>query len=109
MPQGDFSPIFSKFFLLLCGRLFQKKHIGVIIDTNCNAWVILMAKTCDLHTHSVFSDGTFTPAELIDASIEAGLSAVALTDHNTVSGLSDFLKAGYDNPIEVVPGTEFTT
>ena len=55
-----------------------------------------MAKTCDLHTHSVFSDGTFTPAELIDAAIEAGLSALALTDHNTVTGLSDFLSASYE-------------
>ena len=68
-----------------------------------------LAKTCDLHTHSVFSDGTFTPAELIDAAIEAELSALALTDHNTVTGLSDFLTAAYDKPIEAVPGTEFTT
>ena len=40
-----------------------------------------MEKYCDLHTHSVFSDGTYTPAELIDAAIDAGLSALALTDH----------------------------
>ena len=45
--------------------------------------------TCDLHIHSVFSDGSYTPAELIDASVALGLSAVALTDHNTVDGLPD--------------------
>lgn len=68
-----------------------------------------MQKLCDLHTHSVFSDGTFTPAELIDSAIESGLSAVALTDHNTVTGLDDFVAAAKDKPIDIVPGIEFTT
>lgn len=66
-------------------------------------------KTCDLHTHSVYSDGTFTPAELIDGAIAAGLSAIAMTDHNTVSGLNEFIAAGEGKPIELVPGVEFTT
>lgn len=66
-------------------------------------------KTCDLHTHSVYSDGTFTPAELIDGAIDAGLSAIAMTDHNTISGLNEFAAAGEGKPIELVPGVEFTT
>lgn len=66
-------------------------------------------KTCDLHTHSVYSDGTFTPAELIDEAIGAGLSALAMTDHNTVSGLHDFTSAAQGKPIDIVPGIEFTT
>ena len=66
-------------------------------------------KTCDLHTHTNYSDGTFSPAELIDAAIKAGLSAIAQTDHNTVSGLNDFIAAGKDKPIDIVPGVEFTT
>ena len=68
-----------------------------------------MQKTCDLHTHSVYSDGTFTPSELIDAAVEAGISALALTDHNTVTGLSDFIASAEGKPLEIVPGTEFTT
>ena len=48
---------------------------------------------CDLHTHSVYSDGTSTPAELIAGAKEAGLAAIALTDHNTVAGLPPFLDA----------------
>ena len=52
-----------------------------------------MMKTCDLHTHSVYSDGTYTPNELIRAASKAGLSAVALSDHNTVAGLPSFLEA----------------
>ena len=45
----------------------------------------------DLHLHSNRSDGTLTPAEIITQAKALGLSAVALTDHNTVSGLPDFL------------------
>ena len=63
---------------------------------------------CDLHTHSVFSDGTYTPAELIDAAMAAGLSAIALTDHNTVDGLPDFLAAAAGKPILAIPGAEFS-
>lgn len=66
-------------------------------------------KTCDLHTHSVYSDGTFTPAELLEKAVESGLSALALTDHNTVSGLGDFTTAAQGKPIDIAPGVEFTT
>lgn len=62
---------------------------------------------CDLHTHSDHSDGTCTPAEVIALAREAGLQAVALCDHNTVSGLPEFLAAAQG--IEAVPGTEFST
>lgn len=63
---------------------------------------------CDLHTHSIYSDGTFTPAELIDGSIKAELSAVALTDHNTVEGLPHFINAACGKGIDIVLGTEFS-
>lgn len=63
----------------------------------------------DLHTHSTFSDGTLTPAELIKAAEEAQLSAVALTDHNTVAGLPDFLAASRASTVAAIPGTEFST
>lgn len=65
-------------------------------------------KICDLHTHSVFSDGTCTPTELIDMALEKGLSAIALCDHNTVDGLPEFLRAAAGKPIQAVPGAEFS-
>ncbi|MBQ3265183.1 MAG: PHP domain-containing protein [Ruminococcus sp.] len=68
-----------------------------------------MSAYCDLHTHSVYSDGTLTPEELVDAAVGAGLSALALTDHNTAAGLEDFARAAQGKPIEAVPGVEFTT
>lgn len=66
-------------------------------------------KICDLHTHSVFSDGTRTPEAIINECVKAGISAVALTDHNTVKGLFDFQTASKGKPIECVNGVEIST
>ncbi len=66
-------------------------------------------KYCDLHAHSVFSDGTKTPTELIREAERAGLSAVALTDHNSTHGLDEFLKAAQNSSVEGVAGVEFST
>jgi len=66
-------------------------------------------KTCDLHTHSHFSDGSLSPAELVIKAKELGLSALALTDHNTVAGLDEFVRAGEEYGLPVAPGCEFST
>lgn len=63
---------------------------------------------CDLHTHSIFSDGTATPEEVLDAAVDARLGAVALTDHNTVDGLPDFISAASGKNIDIVLGSEFS-
>lgn len=63
---------------------------------------------CDLHTHSVFSDGTYTPQMLIDEAISADISAIALTDHNTIDGLPDFISAAMEKNIDIVLGSEFS-
>lgn len=68
-----------------------------------------MKQFCDLHTHSTYSDGTLSPAQLIRAAQAEGLGAVALTDHNTVSGLPAFLEAARGTEVEAVPGAEFST
>ncbi len=69
----------------------------------------------DLHTHSNRSDGSYTPTELVDYAVAKGLAAVALTDHDTIDGLSEALlhakaltQAGEDS-VEVIPGIEFST
>ena len=60
-----------------------------------------MAVFCDLHNHSTFSDGTDTPTKLVALAEERGLGAIALTDHNTVAGLPDFLSAAEEAGAEV--------
>lgn len=64
---------------------------------------------CDLHTHSVFSDGTCTPEEIVDLAAKNNLGAVALCDHNTINGLTRFLKAGQETGVKAVAGCEFST
>ena len=66
-------------------------------------------KLCDLHTHSIYSDGTSTPDELIRLAGEAGLCAIALTDHNTVSGIPHFLRAAKGSAVLAVPGIEVSS
>lgn len=63
---------------------------------------------CDLHVHSVYSDGTFTPTKIVKKAKEVGLKAVALTDHNTASGLKEFKKAGKELGVETICGLEFS-
>ncbi len=65
-------------------------------------------KICDLHVHSNFSDGTYTPAEIISRAAEIGLSAVALCDHNTVDGLSNFIEAAEGTDVTAIAGAEFS-
>src|SRR5690625_2707355 len=61
----------------------------------------------DLHSHSSVSDGTDTPAEVIDQAVAAGLDVLALTDHDTVGGLeeaAEHLPPG----LTLVPGMELS-
>lgn len=63
----------------------------------------------DLHTHSTESDGTLTPEELMQLAADSGLSAIALTDHDTVGGLKKAKPAARVLGIELVPGIELST
>lgn len=65
-------------------------------------------KYIDLHTHSVNSDGTLTPTELIKLAKEKNLAAVALTDHDTINGLEEAFAAGKKYGVEVISGIEFS-
>jgi hypothetical protein len=63
----------------------------------------------DLHTHSSVSDGTETPTQLIAAAVESGLSAVAITDHDSTAGWSEAFAAASGTGLTVIPGMELST
>ena len=63
----------------------------------------------DLHVHSTESDGTFTPTEVIAEAKNAGLSAIALTDHDTATGIRKAMGAAKEAGIELIPGIELST
>ncbi len=69
---------------------------------------MIFIKICDLHTHSIYSDGTFTPAEIIKEAENKHISAVALCDHNTMSGCKEFLKASVNSDVIAVSGIEIS-
>ena len=63
--------------------------------------------TIDLHTHSTFSDGTFTPLQLVKYAEEKGLKAFALTDHDTTEGVKE--AKSIETNVEVISGVEIST
>ena len=77
---------------------FQEKSLG---PTICRMY-------CDLHAHSTASDGTDAPGDLPRLAKNAGLDAIALTDHDTTEGLDEFLAAAKKARIKAVPGIELS-
>ncbi|QEM67870.1 PHP domain-containing protein [Geobacter sp. FeAm09] len=64
--------------------------------------------TIDLHVHSSFSDGAFTPSHLVELAATAGLRAIAIADHDTVAGVAEGIAAGAKRGIEVIPAIELS-
>ena len=67
------------------------------------------APIVDLHVHSTKSDGSYTPCELVAYAVTKGLSAFALTDHDTVAGIDEALEAARGKDLEVIPGIELSS
>jgi predicted metal-dependent phosphoesterase TrpH len=62
----------------------------------------------DLHTHTTHSDGTFSPEQLVRLAVENSLSAVAITDHDTVDAISPALEMARDKKLRLIPGVELS-
>jgi 3',5'-nucleoside bisphosphate phosphatase len=60
----------------------------------------------DLHLHSTASDGTASPAEVVEAAVLGGLGLIALTDHDTTAGVRGAQQAAEGRPLQVIPGIE---
>ena len=63
----------------------------------------------DLHLHTRYSDGSLTPAEVVDLAHQAGVTALAITDHDIVDGIPHALDAATPLGIEVIPGVELSS
>lgn len=62
----------------------------------------------DLHLHTTASDGLYTPAQIVDLAQRSGLAAVAITDHDTLTGVAPAQQAALGRSVEVIPGVEIT-
>jgi predicted metal-dependent phosphoesterase TrpH len=79
-------------FTLLCQAASRPPHSG----------------RADLHTHTTFSDGSYTPSEVVDLARRSGLAAVAITDHDTLGGIPEACRAALGTSVQVIPGVEVT-
>lgn len=62
----------------------------------------------DLHTHTTASDGTLTPGEMVRLAVKVGLRHLAITDHDTVSGLGEAIEEAGKYAINLIPGVELS-
>ena len=63
----------------------------------------------DLHTHSNISDGTLSPEQLVHAAIEKGIHTLALTDHDTMDGLSLAQQSAQGTDLRIISGVEISS
>lgn len=73
------------------------------------SYIMTDTRIIDMHVHSSASDGTFSPYALLAEAKKAGLSAMALTDHDTMDGIDEAAAAAEELGIELVAGVEFST
>ena len=67
-----------------------------------------MNRCYDLHTHTYYSDGLLSPVELVHKAADSGVEVLALTDHDTTTGLAEAAEAAKTAGIELVPGVEIS-
>jgi hypothetical protein len=79
-------------FTQLCQALSRPRHFG----------------RADLHLHTTYSDGSYTPAQLVDLARRSGLSAIAITDHDTFAAIAAARQVAGAS-VEVIAGVEITT
>lgn len=63
----------------------------------------------DLHTHTTYSDGTYTPKNLVECAHKNNIKSIAITDHDTLDGISEAMEFGEKNNTEVISGIEIST
>ncbi|MFQ5952336.1 MAG: PHP domain-containing protein [Candidatus Omnitrophota bacterium] len=67
-----------------------------------------MNSNVDLHVHTIYSDGTFTPEEVVRKAVEMDLKAIAITDHDCIDGILPTLEAAEGTGLEIIPGIEIS-
>jgi 3',5'-nucleoside bisphosphate phosphatase len=67
-----------------------------------------LVKYADLHVHTTFSDGTYTPAQLVKEALARGVCALALVDHDTTQGIAGAIATARGSDLEIIPGVELS-
>lgn len=89
-------------------KLLQEHNAFTVANIKDVEKIIKDNRMVDFHTHSTCSDGTLTPTELVCHAVKMGLSAFALTDHDSVDGIAEAMAEAGKHNIEFIPGIEFS-
>jgi predicted metal-dependent phosphoesterase TrpH len=89
-------------------KLLESYNVCTATDLSEVEGVLYDERRVDFHTHSTCSDGTMTPTELVHHAKDSGLSAFALTDHDSVDGIEEASSEAERVGIEFIPGIEFS-
>lgn len=68
-----------------------------------------MSSKIDLHTHTLYSDGAYSPTDLVKKASEAGINILGITDHDSINGIAEATIVGKELGVDVVPGLELST
>ena len=68
-----------------------------------------MLPKADLHTHTIYSDGSLSPVELIDKALLNGIKILSITDHDSINGVVEAVSYGKSVGVEIIPGVEIST
>lgn len=68
-----------------------------------------MAIKIDLHMHTTYSDGAFSPTELVLKAKSTGLDVISITDHDSINGIKEAMAVGKEVGVEIIPGLEIST
>ena len=91
------------------GRKLLEEHNAFTVENLQEVKAIIFdERTVDFHTHSTCSDGTLTPSELVEHAKKSGLSAFALTDHDSVDGIEEARRKAEEIGMEFIAGIEFS-
>lgn len=89
-------------------KLLREHKLFTVPTVNDIERTLYDSRTVDFHTHSTYSDGTLSPTELVRHAAKSGLSAFALTDHDSTDGIAEASAEAEKLGIEFIPGIEFS-
>jgi len=68
-----------------------------------------MTEKIDLHIHTAFSDGAYSPEEVVQKCIDAGLTKISITDHDSINAIPQVMEIAKKHNMEVIPGVELSS
>ena len=95
-------------FCIYCSNLIIIVQGCVLVADSSTKKEVSRKGNVDLHIHTTASDGEYAPREVVRIAHELGLKAIAITDHDSISGLDEALSAGKEYGLEVIPGVEIS-